>query len=136
MKKDVACVILVNKEGKILLQHRDRDAEILANHWGFFGGRVEGKETADETVKRELYEELNIFLKNPKLIYIQDLLSQTFKDAVYKGFKYIFLEQWDESQELTLKDGQGMEWLNINDAKKKKISTHDRLVLDQIASYL
>lgn len=103
---------------------------------GFFGGRVEGQETADETVKREIYEELDIFLKNPKLIHIQDLISQTFKDAVYKGLKYIFLEQWDESQDLKLKDGQAMEWLYLSDAKKKKISTHDRLILDQIASYL
>lgn len=136
MSRDVACIVLINKEKKILLQHRDPQAEILAGYWGFFGGQVEGKETADEAVKREAFEELNIYLKNPKLVHIQDLVTHQFSDAALTGLKYIFVEEWDDSQELKLNDGQAMEWLGIDEAKKKHISSHDLEILDQIRLYV
>lgn len=136
MIKDVACVILVNSEGKILLQHRCKKAEILADYWGFFGGKIEDKETADEAVKREAFEELSIYLQNPKLVHIQDLVSKKFSDAVFKGLKYIFIEYWNDEQRLELNDGQKMEWVDINEAKQKKIASHDLQVLEEIALYV
>ncbi|WP_066504217.1 NUDIX hydrolase [Abyssisolibacter fermentans] len=50
-----ANVILINKEGAILLHHRtDRD------WWGLPGGAMELGESLEETAKREVKEEVNL----------------------------------------------------------------------------
>ena len=59
MKQGVA-VIIVNSEGKILLQHRDEHAPHGKNTWSLWGGGKESDETSVEAAARELKEELAI----------------------------------------------------------------------------
>lgn len=51
--------LLVNPEGKILLQQRDDRPDLLfPGMWTMFGGAMEAGETPDEAVHRELQEEI------------------------------------------------------------------------------
>lgn len=60
-----ANVIILNKDGKILMHHRrDRD------WWGLPGGMMEIGETLEETAIREVKEEINLDVSNLKIFNI------------------------------------------------------------------
>src|SRR5213082_3324237 len=60
--KRVAGVILY-REGRVLLQHRDDDPAIRwPGAWAIFGGHVEAGETPEQAARRELEEELGLRL--------------------------------------------------------------------------
>jgi len=62
------CGLLIeNSEGKVLLQLRDDKPDIpYPNCWGTFGGGIEGQETPEEGITREIREELGYELSNPE----------------------------------------------------------------------
>lgn len=59
-----AVVIIVNRDGEVLLQHRKDGA------WGLPGGLMELGESFIETAKREVFEETGLILGELKLIDI------------------------------------------------------------------
>lgn len=61
MKNIKSSVIICDIDGNILLQKRDEEPE--RDKWVLFGGSVEPRETEDEAVKREIYEELKYKIK-------------------------------------------------------------------------
>ena len=60
-KKLKVCAIIVNGRGQILLQKRDEDPE--KDKWVLFGGGMEEGEQPEETLKREILEELEYEIK-------------------------------------------------------------------------
>ena len=56
----VAIVLLVDRDGALLMQHRDEHAPVAANQWGLPGGRIEAGETPIEAAHRELLEETGL----------------------------------------------------------------------------
>jgi len=55
---------------KLLLQLRDDDPKIFyPNHWGFFGGEVESRESPSQAIRRELLEELALFKFDEKFCF-------------------------------------------------------------------
>lgn len=60
-----ACVILLDKNNRILLQLRKDN-----NCWGLAGGSLEIGETLEEVAKRELYEETGLVAKKLKLFNV------------------------------------------------------------------
>ena len=107
--KDAASIILFDRNKKILLQLRTKDAPVSPSKWGFFGGSVEENETPLEAVKRECYEELEYDLKKPLLILE---MKRTNRIA------YVFAEKYDFSKKLNLKEGEAMKWFSVEEAKK------------------
>ena len=59
---DVACVILVDARGWVLLQERDEHAPVAANQWGLVGGHVNPGEERPDAMRRELREETGLEL--------------------------------------------------------------------------
>jgi 8-oxo-dGTP diphosphatase len=53
-------ILLVNRQGEILLQLRDAHAPVCPNVWGTVGGAVEAGERPDQAAARELFEETGI----------------------------------------------------------------------------
>ena|SRR3990167_6105726 len=99
-------IILIDKNKKILLQLRTKDAKKYPGTWGFFGGGIEPGETPVETVKRECFEELGYKLKNPKLILQKEVNNKKF---------FLFLEKYDGVQKLILNEGEKMGWFKIEE---------------------
>lgn len=56
----IAVVLLVDRRGHVLLQHRDEHAPRAADQWGLVGGHVEPGEDWDAAVVRELHEETGV----------------------------------------------------------------------------
>ncbi|MDO1584133.1 8-oxo-dGTP diphosphatase MutT [Rhizobium oryzicola] len=75
----VAACALVDADGRILLAQRP-EGKSLAGLWEFPGGKVEAGETPEETLVRELSEELGIVTKVPCLAPL------TFASHTYETF--------------------------------------------------
>ncbi|MFZ5967408.1 MAG: (deoxy)nucleoside triphosphate pyrophosphohydrolase [Bacillota bacterium] len=56
---DVVAAILLNKEGQVLIARRKR-GKALEGYWEFPGGKVEKGESPEQSLTRELKEEMNI----------------------------------------------------------------------------
>ena len=64
MKKKVSSA-LINHKDTFALQLRDGKANIFfPNHWGLFGGHLEDHEDCFAALKRELFEELKLFVES------------------------------------------------------------------------
>lgn len=74
----VAACALVDADGRILLAQRP-EGKSLAGLWEFPGGKVEPGETPEETLIRELDEELGITTKIPCLAPLT-FASHTYDD--------------------------------------------------------
>jgi 8-oxo-dGTP diphosphatase len=57
---EIAIVILVDRTGAVLLQHRDANAPVSPNQWTVPGGRVEPGETPQAAARREVLEETGL----------------------------------------------------------------------------
>lgn len=60
--------VILNKEGKFLLQKRGKASKNEVGLWGFPGGAMEFGENFSDTIKREVKEELTIRIKPLKLL--------------------------------------------------------------------
>jgi len=56
----LACALLVDPRGWVLLQERDENARVSPDSWGLVGGHVEPGEDFEVAVYRELAEETGI----------------------------------------------------------------------------
>ncbi len=59
-------ILIVN--GKYALQLRDDEAPTCPGMWGLFGGAIEPGESPYHAIKRELMEELELAVDDPKLL--------------------------------------------------------------------
>lgn len=58
-----ACVILVDRRGRVLLQERDEHAPIAPERWGLTGGHIEPGEEQLPAAVRELEEETGLRIR-------------------------------------------------------------------------
>lgn len=115
----VATLVLYNDKKQILLQHRSEDAPRWPGYWALFGGGVEGNETVEEALRRELLEEIGYEVKNPRIFATEESVSED--GLLIKG--NIFVEKYDASQPLIIGDGgQGFGWFTLEEALQLKIT--------------
>ena len=127
MVRKVAVIVLYDKDKRILLQHRDEGIYNLPGYWSTFGGEIEEGENPEEAVKREIVEELNYHLKNPRLV-----IEQEFEDEYYSGTKFVFVEEYRQGEKLILHEGQEMRWVSFDEAMKLKLIPHDMEIIEKI----
>ena len=102
----VAAVALVDTDGRVLLAQRP-EGKPLAGLWEFPGGKVEPDETPEETLLRELREEIGIETKTPCLAPL------TFASHAYEDFHllmplYVCRRFWGTPRPL---EAQALKWV-------------------------
>jgi 8-oxo-dGTP diphosphatase len=60
IERRVSVVLLVDRQGRILMQHRDARAKVSPNQWAFPGGSIEPGEEPLHAAHRELREETGL----------------------------------------------------------------------------
>lgn len=102
----VAACALVDPDGRVLIAQRPEDKP-MAGLWEFPGGKVEEGERPEETLIRELKEELGIVVSEPCLAPL------TFASHVYPDFHLLMplyvCRRWEGTVRAT--EGQKFAWV-------------------------
>jgi 8-oxo-dGTP diphosphatase len=105
----VAACALVDADGRVLLAQRPQDKP-MAGLWEFPGGKVESGERPEETLIRELEEELGIVVREPCLAPL------TFASHAYPDFHLLMplyvCRRWEGT--VTPREGQALAWVRPN----------------------
>ena len=103
--RDVAECIIYTPDGGILLQKKTEDYPVLpGGYWCLFGGVIEPGEKPEQTIKRELFEELGIEIDNFSLFLKRDF---SLSDGI-KGKDYIFKVLFSRDiSDIKLSEGAG-----------------------------
>lgn len=128
--KHISVLILYRTDGKILLQHRTKDAPTFPDYWAFFGGSVEEGESAEQAVRRESLEELGYDLTSPRLF-----MTQRFTHQGSEYTMHVFLENYNGST-LTLGEGQAMGWFLADETEDLMMNDHDRSIIEALGEIL
>ena len=59
-KRDVVEAIIYNEKEEVLMNKKTMDYKLYPGAWCFFGGEIEKGENPNETLKREILEELGL----------------------------------------------------------------------------
>ena len=102
----VAAVALIDPDGRVLIAERPA-GKVMAGLWEFPGGKVEPGETPEETLIRELDEELGITTKIPCLAPL------TFASHTYDDFHLLMPLYVCRRFEGTAhgREGQAVKWV-------------------------
>ena len=104
---EVAIGLIYDPSGKILIAKRGSHQE-LAGRWEFPGGKVEARETPAETIRRELFEELDIKVSDPQPCF-------TFEYAYpKKTIRFYVFEIYQFSGNAIGKENQPIQWIDPN----------------------
>lgn len=106
----VSAVALIDRDGRVLLAQRP-EGKSMAGLWEFPGGKVEGGETPEAALVRELHEELGIETWNSCLAPL------TFASHTYGDFHLLMplfaCRKWNGI--VQPKEGQTLKWVYPKD---------------------
>jgi 8-oxo-dGTP diphosphatase len=126
----LALFVLRDNNGRVVLQHRDKDAPRLPDYWAFFGGHMEKSESPEEAVRREAKEELGIELEGPRLFKRYE-----FKEEDGMVEKHMFvadLKNRIEDLKNQQAEGQNLGIFSFDELKRLKISKNDIVILKEL----
>jgi 8-oxo-dGTP pyrophosphatase MutT (NUDIX family) len=116
--------ILINPHGQVLLQQRDDNPAIrYPGHWSLFGGSIEEGETPTIAVAREVKEEIDFEMLNFGLF--REFVQNNKREFAFAG------EMTAALDELTLSEGQGMNFFYPSQLKELQIRPDDKDTLEQ-----
>jgi 8-oxo-dGTP diphosphatase len=125
-----AGIIFLNSKNEVLLLLRDNKPGIqYPNMWDIPGGMVEENETPEQTVRREMEEEMGINdLGEIKLFNV--FTSENLTD-------YIFSKRMDIiPEEINLHEGQKIKYFNREQIKNIQLAFNYNVVLDEFFRHL
>ena len=127
----VAACALIDADGRVLLAERPA-GKPMAGLWEFPGGKVETGERPEETLIRELKEELGITVSEPCLAPL------TFASHVYPDFHLLMplyvCRRWEGT--VTSLEGQRVVWVKPNRLRDYKMPPADEPLVAHLMSLL
>ena len=111
MRPGVGVGVFVKKDGKVLIQHRVGSHG--AGTWSLPGGHMEYGETPELTAVREVKEEVNLLVKNPKVVGI----TNDYMPEHGKHYVTIFVEAEYEDGEIKINEPDKtteIRWCDLN----------------------
>ena len=129
-------VIIQNSEGKILMQQR----KYPYGRWGVPGGLMELGESAEDTARREVFEETSMKLGSLKLLGVysgQDYFCRAANGDEYYTVVISFITD-DYSGEPMVHDDESLQfqWFDPLNLPEDIANSHRQMLKDFIAQYM
>lgn len=128
---NVVCAIIENDKGEIFCCKRG-PGRALEGYWEFPGGKIEIGETKEETVVREVREELDSIIE--PLEYVGST-SYTYQDTKeYKGFSInlYYYKCRLVSGNLTLGEHTDAKWMKKSELNQLNFAKADTPIIEKI----
>lgn len=126
---EVVCAVIRNDEGKIFCCKRG-PGRALEGYWEFPGGKVEPNETHEETIVREIKEELKTTIEPLKYIGVSNHeytdLEKPFSITMY-AYECKLIEG-----ELELTEHTEKKWVKVEDLKNINFAAADLPIVELI----
>lgn len=136
ISRDIVSALIFSQDGKLLMGMKDPQlGGVYVDCWHIPGGGVNEGETQLETLRREVMEETGIDISPYKAILMSDdgkgesikTLKETGEKVMCNMTFYvykidIFNKNADEMQTQTSDDLYKVEWVNLKDLKKYKLT--------------
>jgi 8-oxo-dGTP diphosphatase len=127
----VAACALVDADGRVLLAQRPPDKP-MPGLWEFPGGKVEVNERPEDTLIRELREELNIVVSEACLAPL------TFASHLYPDFHLLMplyvCRRWEGAVQPL--EGQALAWVKPNRMREYKMPPADEPLVAHLMALL
>ena len=127
----VAACALIDADGRVLLAERPQ-GKTMAGMWEFPGGKVEAGERPEETLIRELKEELGIDVKEACLAPFA-FASHSYDDFHLLMPLYL-CRRWDGV--VAPREGQQLNWVRPRDMGKYSMPPADVPLVSQLRDLL
>ena len=127
----VAACALIDPDGRVLIAQRP-PGKSMAGLWEFPGGKVEPGERPEQTLIRELQEELGIAVNE------ECLAPLTFASHVYPEF-YLLMplyvcRRWDGF--VQAKEGQSLKWVRTPELRSYPMPPADEPLISHLAALI
>jgi len=110
MKLEGASIAMLNSKDDVLLFLRDNVPQIrFPNMWDVPGGIVEPGETPDQTIRREMMEEIELKLKNP-ILFKRYVLPDRIENMFWQRVDI-------DIDKTVLHEGQELQWFSEKQLK-------------------
>ena len=127
----VAACALIDADGRVLLAERPA-GKSMAGLWEFPGGKVEAGERPEETLIREMKEELGIVIREPCLAPL------TFASHAYPDFHLLMplyvCRRWEGI--VQAQEGQQLAWVRPNKLREYKMPPADEPLIAHLMTLL
>ena len=124
-----AGIMLINSNNKLLMLLRDNKPDIpFPNMWDIPGGHVESGEIPEETVKREMLEEMELKVGDINLF-------KTYKSE--KLIDHVFWKRIDlQPEKINLKEGQRLAYFSRDELSAMKLAFNYNEVIEEFYNHL
>jgi 8-oxo-dGTP diphosphatase len=127
----VAACALIDPDGRVLLAQRP-EGKSMAGLWEFPGGKVEAGERPEDTLIRELREELGIVIRE------ECLAPLTFASHGYPDFHLLMplyvCRRWEGT--VTALEAQALTWVRPNRLRDYKMPPADEPLVSHLMTLL
>jgi 8-oxo-dGTP diphosphatase len=127
----VAACALIDVDGRVLLAQRP-EGKPMAGLWEFPGGKVEASERPEETLIRELGEELGIVVREPCLAPL------TFASHTYPDFHLLMplyvCRRWEGA--VTPQENQKLAWVRPKRLREYEMPPADVPLISHLMTLL
>ena len=125
---EVVAAIIHDSDGRIFATQRGYGD--MKDGWEFPGGKVEARESPEEALKREIFEELETKIQIERLVQTVEYDYPKFHLTMHCYWCRI------ESGSLTLKEHEAAKWLQLSDLDSVDWLPADQIVVDTLKSEL
>lgn len=121
------CIILQNKEGKILLGERRNSYK--QGSFGLPGGRIMLNETIKQTARREAQEEVGITFDDFELVGVVRELQETYN---FVHFGVFVKDVTEEPKNMEPEKCKGWFWFEVDEIPDNTLPGHKELIKMQM----
>ena len=127
----VAACALIDADGRVLIAERPA-GKAMAGLWEFPGGKIETGERPEQSLIRELKEELGIVVKEACLAPL------TFASHLYADFHLLMplyvCRRWEGI--VTAQEGQRLKWVRPNDLRNYPMPPADEPLISHLTTLI
>jgi 8-oxo-dGTP diphosphatase len=129
MKTKIVAVVIFKEGEKVLIQDR-KPWDKYGYDYGFFGGKIKQGENPEQTLKRELKEELEIDINLKDFKFVKHCKKQIPEIDLEIEY-YLYVSKIPNLKKINCKEGKPV-LIKIDDALKLRFNPGDKEILEEI----